>query len=97
MAITEAEVRVVAQLARLELEDEELAATATELSKILKYVESLNELDTDNIPKTLQVALDRAPLRPDVASPSLPLAAFSSESPRTSEQGFLVPGFVDEG
>jgi aspartyl-tRNA synthetase len=47
--ITESEVRHVARLARLSLEDEEVDRYKSDLNSILKYVEILEELDTEKI------------------------------------------------
>ena len=47
--ITESEVRHVARLARLSLEDEEVEQYKSDLNSILKYVEILEELDTEKI------------------------------------------------
>ena len=53
--ITEAEVRKVAALARLDLTDQEEATYAGQLSAILGYIQQLEEVDTDNVAMTSQV------------------------------------------
>lgn len=53
--ITEAEVRKVAALARLDLTEQEVATYAEQLSAILGYVEELQNVDTDNVKITSQV------------------------------------------
>jgi len=53
--LSEAEVRKVALLARIELSDAEVEKFARELTDILQFVEMLNELDTDNVEPTAQV------------------------------------------
>ena len=47
--ISEKEVRHVAKLARLELTDEEVEKYSKQLGDILKYVEKMNEIDTEGI------------------------------------------------
>jgi aspartyl-tRNA(Asn)/glutamyl-tRNA(Gln) amidotransferase subunit C len=49
MPITEADIAKVAQLAHLELADEELKTFGTQIAEIVAYVEQLNELDTANV------------------------------------------------
>ena len=49
MPITEADIAKVAQLAHLELADEELKTLGTQIAEIVAYVEQLNELDTTNV------------------------------------------------
>lgn len=43
------DVRKVAKLAHLEITDEEVAMYTPQMADIVKYVEQLNELDTDNV------------------------------------------------
>jgi aspartyl-tRNA(Asn)/glutamyl-tRNA(Gln) amidotransferase subunit C len=49
------QVRHVASLARIALSDAEVAKFGPQLSNILKYVDILNEVDTDNVEETNQV------------------------------------------
>ena len=49
MPINEANILKVAQLAHLELDQEELKTFGTQITEIINYVEQLNELDTANI------------------------------------------------
>jgi aspartyl-tRNA(Asn)/glutamyl-tRNA(Gln) amidotransferase subunit C len=53
MPITEADIAKVAQLAHLELADEELKTFVAQMSEIVNYVEQLNELDTANVEPAL--------------------------------------------
>jgi len=50
--ITKDEVKKVAQLARLELNENEINNHAEQLEKILDYITQLEKIDTDNIPCT---------------------------------------------
>jgi aspartyl-tRNA(Asn)/glutamyl-tRNA(Gln) amidotransferase subunit C len=56
MKISETDVRYVADLANLELTEEERAHMQRDLNSILTYMESLNELDTDNVSPMSQVS-----------------------------------------
>ena len=94
--LTEADILHVAKLARLKLGAEEVPRMHAELSAIVTYVQKLAELDTTNVPPTTQVQVDRMPLRPDVAHESLDHDLALRESPRTAQDGFAVPAFVDE-
>jgi|SRR5689334_9434236 len=49
MPITEADIAKVAQLAHLELADEELKTLGAQIADIVAYVEQLNELDTRDV------------------------------------------------
>jgi aspartyl-tRNA(Asn)/glutamyl-tRNA(Gln) amidotransferase subunit C len=96
MAIDEAEVRRIAELARLSLGEEEIARMAVELGRIVAYVDQLAELDVSDVPPVTSAAIDRLPLRQDEEQPSLPRELSLAEAPRAVDGGFAVPSFVDE-
>ena len=50
--ITKEEVKKVANLARLELDEKEINNHADQLEKILEYIEQLEKIDTDDVPCT---------------------------------------------
>ena len=50
--ITREEVKKVASLARLELNEDQIKNHAQQLEKILEYIKQLEKIDTDNIPCT---------------------------------------------
>jgi aspartyl-tRNA(Asn)/glutamyl-tRNA(Gln) amidotransferase subunit C len=56
MKVTEKDVAYVADLANLELLDEERTGMMRDLNSILDYVDRLNELDTSNVPPMAQVS-----------------------------------------
>ena len=55
MALREKDARYVADLAHLELTEDELKKFIPQLDSILKYVEKLNELDTTAVEPMAQV------------------------------------------
>ena len=50
--VTIEEVKKVAHLARLELNEHEINSHAEQLEKILEYIKQLEKIDTDNVPST---------------------------------------------
>jgi aspartyl-tRNA(Asn)/glutamyl-tRNA(Gln) amidotransferase subunit C len=56
MKVTEKDVAYVADLANLDLTDEERSGMLRDLNSILDYVDRLNELDTSNVPPMAQVS-----------------------------------------
>jgi aspartyl-tRNA(Asn)/glutamyl-tRNA(Gln) amidotransferase subunit C len=56
MKVTDKDVAYVADLANLELTDEERAGMLRDLNSILDYVDRLNELDTSDVPPMAQVS-----------------------------------------
>ena len=56
MKVTEKDVAYVAELANLELSDEERTGMLRDLNSILDYIDRLNELDTSDVPPMAQVS-----------------------------------------
>jgi aspartyl-tRNA(Asn)/glutamyl-tRNA(Gln) amidotransferase subunit C len=81
----------VARLARLELSEDELGRFSGELSKVLDYIETIEELDLDDVEPTSHVVdvVDR--LRPDEPRPSLPRDVALEAAPDAAAGGFRVP------
>ena len=66
--ITKTEVEKIAKLARIHITESEKEKYSTELSKILRYADKLNELNTDKIPETSQTTGLVNVYRKDVAT-----------------------------
>ena len=81
MALTMEEVRKVALLARLRLDDEELQRMQQQLSSILDYMQVLQEVDVANVPPTAQVTDVVNVMRPDEVRPSLPVEEVLANAP----------------
>lgn len=56
MKVTEQDVAYVADLANLDLTDEERRGMLRDLNSILDYIDRLNELDTSDVPPMAQVS-----------------------------------------
>ena len=81
----------VARLARLELTEQEVEAMASELSAVLGHIESIGQLDLDEVPPTSHVVEVDAALREDVPTPSLPREVALASAPDVADDGFRVP------
>lgn len=64
--LTADQVRHIATLARLHLNDAEAEKYTTELTSILKYIDLLSEVDTTGVGPTAQVTGQTNSLRPDI-------------------------------
>jgi aspartyl-tRNA(Asn)/glutamyl-tRNA(Gln) amidotransferase subunit C len=95
MPISQSDIEKVAQLAHLELGDEELKTFGPQLAEIVAYVEQLNELDTTNVEPAiggLTLAGETTEtLRPDEIFGSLGQKIALSEAPDPAEGHFRVP------
>jgi aspartyl-tRNA(Asn)/glutamyl-tRNA(Gln) amidotransferase subunit C len=81
----------VARLARLELTDDEVERYAGELSKVLDYIEKIEELDLTDVEPTSHVVDVENALRPDEPRPSWPRDAVLEAAPDAADGGFRVP------
>src|SRR5579875_2016058 len=102
-AVSDDEVRHVADLASLELTPDELPRMARDLNSILGYIAQMNELNTADVPPMAQVSevLGLTPasqgqdLRPDVVRPSIDRIAVMHEAPETDGRFFKVPKVIE--
>jgi aspartyl-tRNA(Asn)/glutamyl-tRNA(Gln) amidotransferase subunit C len=88
------EVREIAALARLRLDDDEVQRMTHELDGILGYIETVKNLDTaDALPMTHAVPFD-CPMRSDEIGQSLTIDEALQNAPRRRESSFEVPRIV---
>lgn len=97
MKISEAEVRHVAKLSKLEFTDQETAEFATTLSKIVDMVELLNEVDTTGVPVTTTMADRKNVLRADVAEQGESREDLFKNVPESKNFYIKVPAILDGG
>ncbi|MGH9397099.1 MAG: Asp-tRNA(Asn)/Glu-tRNA(Gln) amidotransferase subunit GatC [Terriglobia bacterium] len=98
MTLTEKDVRYVAELAHLELTEDEVTRFQPQLAAILEYVQKLNQLDTANVEPMAQViaqGLPDASLRRDERRESLPQNAALSNAPEAGDGCFKVPSVIE--
>jgi len=111
MKVTDKDVAYVAELANLELSEEERTGMLRDLNSILEYVDRLNELDTSDVPPMAQVSdrygVDEAKQgsarfayasREDVLEglrKSLPHEEALANAPDADEDFFRVPKVIE--
>jgi aspartyl-tRNA(Asn)/glutamyl-tRNA(Gln) amidotransferase subunit C len=105
MSVSLQEVERVAELANLDLADDEKPLMQRDLNAILEYVAQLNELDTRGVEPMAQVndlledakadSGDGASLRLDVLVPSLDRAQVMREAPETDGAFFKTPKVIE--
>jgi aspartyl-tRNA(Asn)/glutamyl-tRNA(Gln) amidotransferase subunit C len=81
----------VARLARLELDEAELATMATELSAVLDHIERIRELDLTDVEPTSHAVDVAGVMRADEPQPSLPRDVILAAAPEPVDGGFGVP------
>jgi aspartyl-tRNA(Asn)/glutamyl-tRNA(Gln) amidotransferase subunit C len=99
MKISRDDVVRVAQLAYLELSEEELETYRAQIDEILEYIGKLNELDTSNVQPMAQVLADDqtadATLREDVVVPCTVAEEVLKHAPDPEAPYFRVPKVIE--
>ncbi len=90
---TREDVLKVARLARIRLQESDLAAIQNKFSAILEHFNFLSEVDTQGVEPQFH-AVDHLELRPDVAEAPLDRDALLANAPEQFEDCFRIPRVV---
>jgi len=95
MPINEADIEKIAQLAHLEITNEELKLFATQIGEIVTYVEQLNEVSTKDVEPSIGGLTPEGEqtdsARDDELAPSLGQKVALAEAPDPASGYFRVP------
>jgi len=107
MKVTEKDVAYVADLANLELTDQEHQRMLKDLNSILDYIDRLNELDTSNVQPMAQISArfgqsepdpiegSRQNWREDEPRPCLAHSEAMKNAPESDGDFFKVPKVIE--
>ncbi len=95
MKITPEQVEYVARLGRLSLAEAEKKKYQHQLDDILKYVEKLAEVSTEDVPPMAGPVELYTPLREDTARPSLTVEDALANAPERTGSSFRVPRIIE--
>jgi aspartyl-tRNA(Asn)/glutamyl-tRNA(Gln) amidotransferase subunit C len=88
-------VKKVATLSRLEMNDVELEAVRVKIGNIMKFVEQLGEVNTDNVAPLANVVDIKLRLRDDVINDGEQQQKVLSNAPESLEGFFVVSKIVE--
>ena len=94
--INKEEVKKVAHLARLELEEHEINNHAEQLEKILEYIKQLEKIDTDGVASTTRAIEVINVLRKDEKKNSDCTDELLELAPSRENKFFKVPKIISE-
>ena len=94
--ISEAEVRHISHLSRLNPSDAEVALFSEQLSAILAYVEQLNEVDTTDVPPTAHALPIHNVFRDDEPVTGLSAEQALANAPQRKGDFFALPKVLDQ-
>lgn len=95
MSVSEKDVQYVANLARLQLSENEAKGLAKDMNKILGYMDLLNELDTTNVEPLDHVIEMESRLRADEAKPTISHDDALKNAPDADSDYFRVPKVIE--
>ena len=94
--ITKEEVKKVAHLARLELNENEIKSHAEQLEKILEYIKQLEKIDTDEVNCTTRAIEVINVFREDNKKNSDCIEEILELGPSREDQYYKVPKIINE-
>jgi len=93
--ITKEDVLKTADLARIEISEDEAQMYSTQISKILNYISKINELNTEGVkPTTHGIVLDNV-LRDDEPKRLITQEEALKNAPETEDGQFKVPTVIE--
>lgn len=92
--ISENTVEKLAELAKLEFNQEEKQNIIADLNKILAFVEKLNEVNTEGVEPLIYMNADVNILRDDEAIPDISHEEALKNAPKKDSDYFRVPKFL---
>jgi len=95
MKLSLIEVEHIANLARLQLTDEEKETYRQQLSAILDYAARLQQVDTSSIPPTSSVLPEHGVLREDLPAGGLNTDEILANAPSHKKRQFKVPPVME--
>ncbi len=96
MAVTKDDVKKIAELARLEFNENELDDYTKEMNKVLGYVEKLNKLDTTNVQPLSHPIENENVFREDVLVKSVTTEEALKNAPDKTSEHFKVPKVISK-
>ena len=95
MSLNKKQVKEIAQLAKLSINDSEIEQSTMELNNILSLMAELGEVVTDHVEPMAHPLEMSQRLREDVVSEADLSEEFQAIAPKTGKQHFLVPTVIE--
>lgn len=95
MSLDKNDVEKIAHLARLQIDEKDVADYATNLSNILDLVEQMNTVDTDHVLPMAHPTDAMQRLREDVVTETNQREQYQSIAPEVTDGLYLVPRVIE--
>ena len=95
MSIDKDTVKHIAKLARISLDEKKINSLSKDLSSIMKFIEKLNELNTDKISPLTSIINASLRTREDEVKDGKIRNQILKNSPEKNEEFFVVPKVIE--
>ena len=95
MSLNKEQVKEIAQLAKLSINDSEIEQSTIELNNILSLMAELADIETDQVEPMAHPLEMSQRLREDVVSETDLSEEFQAIAPKTGKRHFLVPTVIE--
>jgi aspartyl-tRNA(Asn)/glutamyl-tRNA(Gln) amidotransferase subunit C len=95
MALTDKDIKKLSQLAKINIDSKDEEIVLSKLEGIMKLIDSMQKVNTDNIEPRSHALDTTQPLREDVVSEKNQKNDFLKLGPESNEDYFIVPRVVE--
>ena len=95
MSIDKDKIKHVSKLARISVDEKKIDSLTKDLSSIFKFIEHLNELNTNNIEPLSSILNEPLRSRKDEITDGKIREKILENSPQENEQFFVVPKVIE--
>ena len=95
MSIDKDTVKHISKLARISLDEKKISSLSKDLSSIMKFIEKLNELNTDKVTALTSIINASLKSREDEVKDGKIRDQILKNSPEKNEEFFVVPKVIE--
>ena len=95
MSIDKEKIKHVSKLARISIDEKKIDGLTKDLSSIFKFIEQLNELNTDEVKPLSSILNEPLRFREDVVNDGKIKKKILENSPQKNEEFFVVPKVIE--
>ena len=95
MSIDKDKIKHISKLARISVDSKKTDTLAKDLSSIFKFIEQLNELNTDKVKPLSSILNEPLRVREDVVNDGKIREKILNNSPQKNEEFFVVPKVIE--
>ena len=95
MSIDKDTVKHISKLARISLDENKVESLSKDLTSIMKFIEKLNKLNTDNVKPLTSIVNASLKSRNDEIKDGKIIEQILKYSPETNEEFFVVPKIIE--